>query len=148
MKRVLATSDIIIANLGLHYYFCSVGTLGASLRLLSELLQNEISRSNQKQVILRGTLPQHFISKSGTGVFERYDPSGTCATIVSKVENPTNALLKENAKHYGFKYLDNYHIYKRRYDMHSLYKKGDCTHYSYSPELTIPELILLDQLLY
>lgn len=147
MRRVIATSDIIIANLGLHYHFCSVGAYGESLRLLSELLQEEVSKHKHKQVILRATLPQHFISKSNTGFFEKYNPNATCAKVISRVENPTNALLREAARTHGFKYLDNYHIYKGRYDMHSLIKKGDCTHYCYSPELTIPELTLLDQLL-
>ena len=148
MKRVLATSDIIIANLGLHYHFCSVRAYGESLRLLSELLQEEKLKHKHKQVVLRATLPQHFISKSNTGFYERYISNATCAKIASKVEHPTNGILREATKRYGFKYLDNYHIYKGRYDMHTHIKKGDCTHYCFSPELTIPELILLDQLLH
>ena len=148
MKTILSKSDIIIANLGLHYHFCSVIAYGESLRLLSEVLQEEILRNNHKQVVFRATLPQHFISKAHTGFYEKYNPNVTCATVESRVEHPTNSILKETAKKYGFKYLDNYHIYKGRFDLHSRVKKGDCTHFCHCAELTMPELVLLDQLLH
>ena len=148
MKTILSKSDIIIANLGLHYHFCSVIAYGESLRLLSEVLQEEILRNKHKQVVFRATLPQHFISKAHTGFYEKYNPNVTCATVESRVEHPTNSILKETAKKYGFEYLNNYHIYKGRFDLHSRVKKGDCTHFCHCAELTMPELVLLDQLLH
>ena len=148
MKTILSKSDIVIANLGLHYHFCSVIAFSESLRLLSEVLQEEILRNKHKQVVFRATLPQHFISKAHTGFYEKYNPNATCATVESRVEHPTNYFLKETARKYKFKYLDNYHIYKGRFDLHSRVKKGDCTHYCHCAELTMPELVLLDQLLH
>ena len=145
LKSIINRSDIIVANLGLHYYFCTVGHYEEALRLFSQLLKEEIKLHDWKQIVYRATLPQHFYSKSNTGFFQKFNPNSSCAKVTSVVENPTNALLKAAAERYGFKYLDNYYIYKDRYDLHSRIKIGDCTHYCYSPELLVPELILLDQ---
>ena len=148
MKVIINRSDIMIANLGLHYYFQSVGMYGETLRVFSHILQNEMIKDKRKQVVFRATLPQHFLSKANTGLYEQYNPNASCAKSTSIIENHTNALLKAAAEKYGFKYLNNYYIYRDRFDLHSRTKKGDCTHYCYTPELIIPELILLEQLIW
>ena len=147
IKAVLSISDIIIANLGIHYFSCSVKAYGESLRLFSDILKKEILKYNKKQVILRGTLPQHFPSKDNTGFFEVFNPEVPCSKVPSFIENYTNTLLKSASVSNGLKYLNNYFIYRERFDLHSTTKKGDCTHYCYSPELILAEMFLLNEMI-
>ena len=105
-------------------------------------------------MILRATLPQHFISESGLGLYgDRFkNKTEKCATKVAfPVPHPTNYLLKNTARRFNYSFLDNFSIYYERGDL-TLGMKAphvlDCTHHCYTPELIWPELVLLTQLIY
>ena len=113
----------------------------------------DATRNTSKQVIIRATLPQHFISKDEMGFYEESEAKVTkkCAT---KVPFPqphfTNYFLKNMVRRFNFSFMDNFSIYFERGDLTFGQKtpnKLDCTHHCYSPELIWPELVLLTQII-
>ncbi len=141
IETVLKRNHIIIVNLGLHYHFCGLNVIYENIHFLCKLLS---AQKVTQQVIFRSTLPQHFHSHLNTGFFR--NPTNTsCTSSSPKFQHPTNPMVRDTVIKYGFKYLDNFDIYKDRYNLHTT--PGDCTHYCFTPELLMPELVLLDQLL-
>ena len=100
------------------------------------------------QVIVRSTLPVHFVTASGTGFAS--DVEGDiwrCLTRVPHpVPHPTNYFLLDMVRRHGFRFLDSFPIYYERGDM-TREDKIDCFHHCYTPELVWPELVLLTQLI-
>ena len=144
IKKYTKSSEIIIANLGLHYSTCPLQGYGEILYKFSKELKNNIAKNKNIQIVFRATLPQHFKNDKNNGFFS--GKKTECTNYSSGMEHPSNALIGYMAKQFGFKYLNSYHIYQDRFDLHTE-QKGDCTHYCYTPELIIPELKLLDQLI-
>ena len=108
-----------------------------------------------KQVIVRATLPQHFITESGLGLYGDLTNFEECATTLPyPMPHPTNYFLKNMAKRFNFSFLDNFSIYYERGDLTRGVDKSledsklDCTHHCYTPELILPELVLLTQLIH
>ena len=114
---------------------------------MADVIKEESSGST---VIFRSTPPQHY---DGSGVytpgfFQEELPGQACLTKPFTQDFYGNLCLREVAKKYGFLYLDSSAIFMDRYDMHFPdARKLDCTHVCHSPELYIPEMILLNQLL-
>ena len=113
----------------------------------------ETVRNTTKRVIVRATLPQHFNSHSGLGMYGDRVTNGSkkCATKVPfPVLHPTNYFLRNIARRFNFSLLDNFSIYYERGDFSGSILKGnklDCTHHCYTPELIWPELVLLTQII-
>ena len=61
--------------------------------------------------------------------------------------HPTNYFLKNMAKRFKFSFLDNFSLYYERGDWNrgKTSSSVDCTHYCYTPELILPEMVLLTQ---
>ena len=113
----------------------------------------DATRNTQKQVIIRATLRQHFITKSSLGFYnDRLRNETTCATKVPfSVPHPTNYFLMNMATRFNFSFLDNFSIYYERGDLTKGMKasgKLDCSHHCYTPELIWPELVLLTELIH
>ena len=145
LVRALEVSDIIIINFGLHCNPCNSSYFKNLLGKIATVLKEHIIQHPDKQVIFRNTLPQHFKNnhKSEDGYFQAFNESGNC----SGKANWTNDHMKQICKTYGFKYLDSIPLYAERWDMHRSWNKPpDCTHFCYMPEVTIPEIALLDRL--
>ena len=141
-------SDIIILNLGLHYGACNVSTYKRALEDIAHILNTELSKHPEKQVVFRNTLPQHFYRGKGRDrYFRGFNKSKICFGT-NNVQHWTNKYMKEVSKHYGFKYLESFPIYADRWDLH-VRKTGrlDCTHFCYTPELIVPEIALLNTLI-
>ena len=99
-------------------------------------------------MIIRSTLPVHFVTASGTGFAS--DVEGDiwrCLTRVPHpVPHPTNYFLLDMARRHGFRFLDSFPIYYERGDL-TREDGTDCYHHCYSPELVWPELVLLTQMI-
>ena len=113
----------------------------------------DATRNTSKQVIVRATLPQHFITKSGFGFHGDSATNGT-RQCDAKVPFPephfTNYFLKNMVRRFNFSFMDNFSIYFERGDLTLGQKapnKLDCTRHCYSPELIWPELVLLTQII-
>ena len=113
----------------------------------------EATRHTSKQVILRATPPQHFISRSGLGFYKdrlKNDTYPCTQKVPFPVPHPTNYFLKNMARRFNFSFLDNFSIYYQRGDLAGgiidpSKNKVDCTHHCYTPEIIWPELVLLTQ---
>ena len=135
-------SDVILFNCGLHYEDWNIVKFVEYIDWMSKTLQ-----TNDKTVIVRNTLPQHFPTKHGF-----YDSNAAQQMKVSKCtlaetqrNHPSNIFLRFMAKKYNFGYMDEYALFAPRWDLHV--KKGDCTHYCDTSELFYPQIIVLLQLL-
>ena len=117
-----------------------------NVSILADAIQN-----TSKQVIVRATLPQHFITNSGMGFYGEImstNASKACTVKVPfPVPHPSNYFLKNMASRYNFSFVDNFSIYYERGDLTRGNFKGkvDCSHHWYTPELIWPELVLLTQ---
>ena len=137
--------------MGIHQGGMKGADMSVYFDSLGKLLHNQ-TRNSSKQVIIRSTTNQHFITKSGDGFYLNRIKSNTkCAnSLKNPSQHYTNYYLREMAKKYHFQYLDNFPIFYGRGDLVVGWKKGvalDCTHYCYSPEIIWPELVLLTQLI-
>ena len=114
---------------------------------VAEILKDELSRHPEKQVIFRSTLPQHFFTPGQDHGFFTTD-AVSCGPTPKPRSHFTNFYMEQITKFYGFKFLDSTGIYKDRWDMHfPLAESLDCSHWCYSPEIIVPEVALLNQLL-
>ena len=113
----------------------------------------DTTRNTSKQVIVRATLPQHFIGKAGMGFYhDRLRSETKCAAtkVPFPVPHPTNYFLKDMARRFNFSFLDNFSIYYERGDLTNGKKPPknlDCVHHCYTPELIWPKLVLLTQMI-
>ena len=148
IQQVLETTDIMVMNLGLHYNKCNVKQYRSNLVEMAKIMKSEMMKHPHKQVICRNTLPQHFQGVDGNFYFEGFDKSLKCSQKTNNLQHWTNKHLKEICKTYGFKYLDSFPIFADRWDMHEPWRiPPDCSHYCFTPELVVPEIALLNQLL-
>ena len=148
IQMALKTSDIMVMNLGLHYNKCTVAQYKDSLVELAKIMKLEMKEHPYKQVICRNTLPQHFQAVNGSFYFEGFDKSLQCSRKPNNLHHWTNKHLEEICKAYGFKYLDSFPIFADRWDLHEPWRiPPDCSHYCFTPELVIPEIAMLNELL-
>ncbi len=117
---------------------------------MAEILKKEVKQHPWKQVVFRSTPPQHF---NGGGVYPAGYFQGEvegqgCLDKPFGKELYSNFCLKEISEVYGFKYLNSAPIYVDRYDMHfPFHHRVDCSHFCHTPEVYIPEIALLNQIL-
>ncbi len=141
IQSILYTSDIVIFQIGIHYN--ADQKFVPLLTKFGQIAQEEMMKSPGKQVILRNTLPQHLSGEGG-----QYQPKMKhkgCTKISLYTEHWTNQHIKMTAEHYGLKYMDSAPFYVDRWDLHM--KPTDCTHSCITPEVTVPEMALLNSLL-
>ncbi len=114
---------------------------------MAEILKEELSRHPEKQVIFRSALPQHFYSHDGKEGYYTTTAT-TCGPTLTPKSHFANFYVEQITNFYGFKFLDSTGIYKDRWDMHFPHAPElDCSHWCYSPEIYVPEIALLNQLL-
>ncbi len=141
---ILNTSDIVLFQFGIHYSFEPKEEYAMLLNELGKIAQAEMKNYPGKEVILRSTLPQHFLTHDGW--FHRNkEKSKKCSKISSYNEHWTNSYLRSIAAQFGFKYMDSAPFYVDRWDLHA--NPRDCTHSCLTAEVTIPEMALLNSLL-
>ncbi len=143
IRSLLKTSNIVIFQTGIHYNYAKKEFYVSILTKLGKIAQEEMIKGPGKQVILRSTLPQHFQGKGGW--HQPRTKGKGCKKISSYKEHWTNEYLKKTAEHYGLKYMDSAPFYVDRWDLHM--RPIDCTHSCITPEVTIPEMALLNSLL-
>ncbi len=152
LQQYVDQSDVIVFNMGLHYLYsnCPKQTNIKTISKVARILQLELKRKPQKQVIFRSTLPQHFpgndgyFAKTQTPQYTKFG----CAKFTTNREHESNDLLKFVAEKYKFKYMDSFPIYMERWDLHwKPTSFGDCTHSCITAEMSVPELALLNSLL-
>ena len=124
-----------------------IGTIFLNIITFADATQN-IS----KQVIVRATLPQHFITNAGMGFYgqiEAKDKHPCLVKVPFPVPHPTNYFLKNMARRFNFSFLDNFSIYYERGDLTKGKIRGlfDCSHHWVNPELIWPELVLWTQII-
>ncbi len=150
LQQFAHQSDIILFNMGLHYHLCPNQVFMTVMEKVTGILRAELQTNPQKQVVLRGNLPQHFPGNNGYFAFtkvQNYRKIG-CTNKTTEREFFTNYALKSTAKENNFKYMDSFPFYMERWDLHDKKKKHfDCSHYCITAEITVPELALLNSLL-
>ena len=146
--REIKNADVIIFNQGLHQNNLCGGAMHLYLNDRGHLLQQE-TQGTSKQVIIRSTVSQHFITESGDGFWEDRIKTSKKCVIVNPNSHYSNHYLQEMARKYNFKYLDNFPLFYERGDMVKGWngKEADCAHYCFSPEIILPELVLLTELI-
>ena len=156
ISKAIKSADIIIFNQGLHQSKYLSVKLNDFFHTMGEFLDQE-TRNTSKQVIIRSTAPQQFVTKEGDTLNEHKMRSvHFCASpknITHPIPHFTNHFLMQLARRYRFKFLNNYPLLYERGDLMNGYviQGGreiiDCTHYCYSPEIIWPELVLLTELI-
>ncbi len=133
---------------GLHMTFCDVNFFLTNLQAMVEMLVKETEQHPEKQVIVRSTLPQHFDANDSSGTHNRARENSHCANVSTTMSHWTNYYLEDISRKNGFKFLDSSPIYMDRWDLHfPENEKLDCTHFCYTPDLYMPEIVLLNKLL-
>ena len=112
----------------------------------------DATQNTSKQVIVRATLPQHFITNAGMGFYGQIHTKDNHPRLVKvpfPVPHPTTYFLKSMARRFNFPFLDNFSIYYERRDLTRGKLGGlvDCSHHWVNPELIWPELVLLTQII-
>ncbi len=122
---------------------------------MAHVLREETRKNSEKIVILRTTLPQYFYAGPEYPIGYYTDLPGfvnyikehkSCLNQTFDKNHWTNFFLEKFSKEYGFKFLDSAPLYTDRWDLVH-YGKIDCTHFCYTPEIAVPEIALLTQLL-
>ncbi len=140
---ILNTSDIVIFQIGIHYSFVPKVEYAMLLNELGKIAQAEMRNHPGKEVILRSTLPQHFLTHDGW--FHKNKEKSKKCNKISYKEHWTNSYLKSTVAQFGFKYMDSAPFYVDKWDLHA--NPRDCTHSCLTAEVTIPEMALLNSLL-
>ncbi len=152
LQQYFQQSDVILFNIGFHYSFenCPKQITMKTLNRVAAMLQSELAKKPQKQVIFRSTPPQHFAGNDGyhaAAQVPQYKQVG-CQKLTTRREHETNDLLKFVAEKYKFKYMDSFPIYMDRWDLHWKPKTAmDCSHNCIIAEVAVPELALLNSIL-
>ena len=147
----LAKDDnIIVVNLGLHYYHSSMAKILKVFRQLTAEL--DLLAMHGTNIIFRMTLPQHFNSVTQTGWYHDTTNEEKHKKDCSFIKNPARHLMENIVRKYACKYglqiLDEFEIFSSRSDLHQrVHGIKDCTHYCFTMETIMPQLALLSQLL-
>ena len=133
---------------GLHMSFCNESFFLNNTQLIIDILVEEKKQHPEKQIILRSTLPQHFDVSDESGYYDGKQEKQHCANVTTFLNHWTNYYVDEICRKYGFKYMDPAPIYMDRFDLHfEEYTSLDCTHFCSTPEIYIPEVVMLNELL-
>ncbi len=139
----------LLSLAGLHFQPCTEDQLLRTAFQMANVIEEEVRLHPAKQVIIRNTLPQHF-HYFGAVPHGYYDPTaqGSICWKSNKKDHFTNYYTSQIADLYGFKFLNSAPVYMERWDLHfPKHKKSDCSHWCYTPEIYVPELSILNQLL-
>ena len=137
---------------------CTVTHLLETLHKLAGVLREE-TKQLKKTVLFRNTLPQHYAGPEIPS--QNYEDSPEYLNSSLRKDNRylnqtfdqmhwTSFYLEKVSRLYGFGFLDSDPLYTDRWDLHFQLpgaSKVDCSHYCYTPELFVPEVALLTELL-
>ncbi len=139
-RSYLSDGDIMVVNFGAHYVHWTVLDYRAVVTRGANILKEHTLANPDLKVIFRNSLPPHFITKTGTGIYQDAATYDTCSNQISEIRVPTDIIQMEIAKKFGFPIFDEFYIYNTRYDAHSVTVSNDCLHYCHSTELMMAEL--------
>ncbi len=142
MMALLQDADIIILNMDLHY--SNTHTIGQFQVILDTVMKNLESLSAKGvKVVFRTTVPQHFKSRNGLGLYvNKYTEwPFQCVDIPVPERNGADAITRLAVTKYGFVLFDDFDIFSSRWDLHQDVR--DCTHYCFTMETIMPQLALL-----
>ncbi len=150
LVELVKDDNIIILNLGLHYYHTSTAKFLKVLRQLTAEL--DLLAMHGTNIIFRMTLPQHFYSVTQTGWYHDTTNEEKHKKDCSFIKNPArhfmDNIVRKYALKYGFQILDEFEIFSARSDLHQkVHGIKDCTHYCFTMETIMPQLAPLIQLL-
>ncbi len=148
--ELVKDDNIIILNIGLHYYHSSMAKILKVLRQLTAELH--LLSMDGAKIIFRMTLPQHFNSITQTGWYQDTTKEEKHKKDCSFINNPARHFIDNTVRKYtlkyGFQILDEFEIFSARSDLHQrVHGIKDCTHYCFTMETIMPQLALLIQLL-
>ena len=137
--------DIIMVNVGIHYDNAVLAELAKAIKYLSQRLM-KLSMTGAT-IIYRTTLPQHFMSISGSGWYYESTQKEVkhCVEIKKPDRYPGDAILQYYASKFGFVIFDDFDIFVNRPDLHR--DVNDCSHSCFTMETLMPQLALLGQIL-
>lgn len=143
LRAAVRESNVVVANIGLHYNIYSNFQV-KMMEYIQELMIREI---NQRGIcfLWRSTLPQHFSTMEGTGLFEDRIPNTvSCSKLEKEWSHPSDKILADVRSTSGIPLIDMTSIFKGAFNFHSV-RAGDCTHFCYSPKLFAPALTLFGE---
>ncbi len=150
LGNYIEEGGIVIVNFGLHYKFWNL----LDFQRIANRVASLVGEKTKKGTIgiFRNTLHQHFRTASNDGIYANFigDKNDVCVQVKSFYKHPADIIMEYYAKKYNIKILSDYVIFWERFDLHSeMYNdiRLDCTHYCYTPETAIPQLIMLNRLI-
>lgn len=141
LNAVLSESDTVVANIGLHYSYDS----DYQSRMM-HYLQNMITQGYETICFLwRSTLPQHFATKNGTGLYSDHILGrNDCPALEQPWRHGSDAILAHVRAGSPTPLIDMTSLLEGASVFHSL-QVGDCSHFCYSPYLFSPMLTLVGE---
>ncbi len=142
LEAAVSQADIVIANIGLHHWY---DTRFQALEM--QHLQQIINRKRTTQgfcSLWRSTLPQHFPSLHGTGLFgDRLPTVSGCAPLNRTWTHPSEDVIEHVRKMQKPEtpLIDMTSLLEGASAFHST-KKNDCSHWCFTPSLFVPMLSL------
>ncbi len=150
LLKFVEVGGIVIFNFGLHYKHWNLLDFH---RIVSRVaVQLGQMKKNGTTILFRNTLPQHFPTASNTGIYSHYTAKkgGKCVKVTHPEKHPSDIIMEHYAKIHNISILNDYILFLDRWELHSVKNKHlhlDCTHFCYTPELAVPQLVLMNQLL-
>lgn len=142
LRAAVRESDVVIANIGLHYSVYRSYQY-RMMAYLHELMAQEARDRSHFCFMWRSTLPQHFATTTGTGLYEdRILPiRDECPALNVSWSHGSDHVVSHVRAESGIPLIDLTSLLKAANMLHSL-KSGDCTHLCYAPGLFAPMLTL------
>ena len=139
LASTLRTVDIVILNIGAHYYDDTDFQLSEY-----KFLNRQFQASGMSNLILLKTLVQHFDNADGSGQYSQGLHLKPCRKLKIKWDHPSFSAIRDAASDWKIvlkqrkaKILDFTENFEGASSFHSV-KGKDCTHYCYSPLLYEP----------
>ena len=143
LKAAMNGADTVIANIGLHYASHSEYQ-SRMMDYLQDIMVEEMRHRNVC-CFWRSTLPQHFASTAGTGLYSDRIPSRTdCPPLRQTWKHPSDDVLQRVRTSSNIPLIDMTSLLEGASALHSL-RVGDCSHYCYSSGLFAPILVLFGE---
>eukprot|EP00850_Spirogloea_muscicola_P020105 SM000207S06180 [mRNA] locus=s207:193024:205138:+ [translate_table: standard] len=145
LDHVFANSDVVVANLGLHYVDQLADLYSADLAIIADRLE-AFNNVPGKLGFFKETTPQHFCSKRGSGAYEGGKGSrkelSTCHPAPQiHLQLWRHQIMEEVAKARNISIMEGFWLQ----NMHNFHfanldpnAKRDCTHFAFVVEWWVP----------
>eukprot|EP00850_Spirogloea_muscicola_P006528 SM000031S11537 [mRNA] locus=s31:237960:245503:+ [translate_table: standard] len=145
LDHVFANSDVVVANLGLHYVDQLADLYSADLAIIADRLE-AFNNLPGKLGFFKETTPQHFCSKRGSGAYEGGKGSrkelSTCHPAPQiHLQLWRHQIMEEVAKARNISIMEGFWLQ----NMHNFHfanldpsAKRDCTHFAFVVEWWVP----------